>query len=355
LSPEPDVPVSFIVRGNWPRGRVVRLEHESQVLSENPWNDPSDRPLNVYLPPEYSESGEPYVTLWDLAAYTNSGPGHLNWRNHGENLPDRLDRLIGQGKMPPVVVVFPDCYTTLGGNQYVNSASVGRYADYLVMELVPFVAGHFNVVNHRSGRGLFGHSSGGFGALHHVMQYGDTWGAAASHAGDVGFELVYRPMFAEVCTALANFGGDPLAFINAFWTKNKPSAGDYSTLMILAMAASYDPDPDDPRRIRLPFDLRTCTLDPERWEQWLAFDPLSQAGKCADVLRTMHGLYIDAGSYDQYHIQYGSRLLVDKLRQLGIETDYQEFEGNHSAMDWRMDISLPFLAKALKKAANEAT
>ena len=354
LSSEPGVPVSFLARGNWPQGRVVRLDHQSQVLLENPWKDPSDRPVHVYLPPDYSENGKPYVALWDLAAYTNSGPGHLNWRNHGENLPDRLDRLIGQGKMPAVVVVLPDCYTTLGGNQYVNSAAVGRYADYLVMELVPFVTDHFNVFNCRSGRGLFGHSSGGFGALHHVMNYSDTWGAAASHAGDIGFELVYRPMFAEVCTVLAGYGGDPLAFISAFWTKNKPSASDYSTLMILAMAASYDPDLADPRHIRLPFDLRTCTLDPECWRRWLAFDPLNQAEKHADALRRLHGLYMDAGSYDQYHIQYGSRLLSDKLCERGVDIHYQEFEGNHSGMDWRMDISLPFLATTLKTAVNEA-
>jgi S-formylglutathione hydrolase FrmB len=256
--------------------------------------------------------------------------------------------------MPAVVVVLPDCYTSLGGNQYVNSSAVGRYADYLVMELVPFVSAHFNVCDCRDGRGLFGHSSGGFGALYHAMQFSDTWGAAASHAGDVGFELVYRPLFAEVCTVLADFGGDPLAFMRAFWNKNKPSARDYNTLMTLAMAASYDPDPGDPVRIRLPFDLRTCDLEQERWEQWLAFDPLNQVTGAAGALKSLHGLYIDAGIYDQYHIQFGSRALTDKLRQLGVDFNYQEFEGNHSAMDWRLDFSLPYLATVLKKAAGAA-
>ncbi len=311
--------------------------------------------MHVYLPPGYGKNAEPYVALWDLAAYTNSGPGHLNWRHHGENLPQRLDRLIGQGKMPAVVVVFADCYTSLGGNQYVNSAAVGRYADYLVMELVPFVSEQVNVVAQRNGRGLFGHSSGGFGALYHAMQYSETWGAAASHAGDVGFELVYRPAFAEVCTALAAYEGDPLVFIKSFWNSNKPSARDYSTLMTLAMAASYDPDPDDPKRIRLPFDLRTCALHQERWDRWLAFDPLNLVNEGAGALRELHGLYIDVGIYDQYHIQFGSRMLADKLRQLEVDFEYQEFEGTHSACDWRLDYSLPYLATVLKKALAAAT
>ena len=42
----------------------------------------------------------------------------------GENMPERLDRLIASGAMPPVVVAFPDCFTKLGGNQYINSSAI---------------------------------------------------------------------------------------------------------------------------------------------------------------------------------------------------------------------------------------
>jgi hypothetical protein len=89
------------------------MPHRSTVLEDNPWNDPVERELAVYLPHGYSESAPPYIALWDLAAYTNAGPGHLNWRNHGENLAQRLDRLIGSDRMEPAVVVLPDCYTSL--------------------------------------------------------------------------------------------------------------------------------------------------------------------------------------------------------------------------------------------------
>lgn len=338
----------------WPHGAVARLQHRSEVLADNPWDDPVEREVAVYLPPGYSESDPPYVALWDLAAFTNAGPGHLNWRNHGENLPARLDRLIGSGAMEPVVVVIPDCYTSLGGNQYVNSPSVGRYADYLVRELVPFVESRLNLVRNRDGRAVFGKSSGGYGALYHAMKHADTWGAAASHAGDVGFDLLFRGEFPTVCGVLAGYEGDPLAFLQAFWNRNRPSGHDYSTLMILAMAASYDPDPDDPARIRLPFDLRTCELEPERWQRWLAFDPLTLLDRHSEALRTLHGLYIDAGQYDQYHIQFGTRRLADALAERGIPHRHEEFDGTHSAIDWRLDRSLPFLAAALKNAVSDS-
>lgn len=339
---------------DWPRGRVRRFEHVSSLLQDNPWGDPATRDLAIYLPHDYSEGADPHIALWDLAAYTNAGPGHLNWRNQGENLVNRLDRLIGTGKMPSAVVVIPDCYTSLGGNQYVNSPAVGRYADYLVEELVPFVSDQLNVARGREGRGLFGKSSGGYGALFHAMNYPEAWGAIASHAGDVGFELLFQREFPVVCSMLGPLKGDIETFMRAFWRKNRPNGRDFTVMMVLAMAASYDPDPDDPGRIRLPFDLRTCQIDPERWSHWLDFDPLTMLETRADALKSLHGLYIDVGMYDQYNIQYGTRRFTDRLQELRIGHHFEEFEGTHSSIDWRLDQSLPFLVNALKNATSEA-
>jgi len=317
------------------------------VLQDNIWSDPSERDFHVYLPPGYSESGSAYVALWDFAAFTNAGPGHLNWRNQGENLPQRLDRLIGSGAMPPVVVPMPDCYSSLGGNQYVNSIGVGRYADYVVEELVPFLSGRVNVIDGRGGRGVFGKSSGGYGALVHAMYYPETWGGLASHAGDIGFEWVYRPEFPRTAAVLSGLGGDPYRFLKNFWLKKSPGSPDYSTLLTLAMAASYDPGESPEYAIQLPFDLHTCELDAHRWSQWLRHDPLNLLESHAEQLASLKLLYMDVGSRDQYNIQYGTRAFVRRLEKLGIDHHFDEFDGTHSGMDWRLDISLPMLAKAL--------
>ena len=43
-------------------------------------------------------------------------------------------------------MVFPDCFTALGGNQYVNSSAIGNYADYLTREMIPFVDREFRTL-----------------------------------------------------------------------------------------------------------------------------------------------------------------------------------------------------------------
>ncbi|MDT8437798.1 MAG: alpha/beta hydrolase-fold protein [Wenzhouxiangellaceae bacterium] len=329
---------------------MVWFQHDSPLLAAcNPLGDPVRRSFPVYLPAAYeAEPGRHFPVLWSLAAYTSSGPAQVAWRNHAETLPERMDRLIEQG-MPPAIVVMPDSYTSLGGNQFVDSPALGSYARWLVEELVPAIDRQFRTVDQPAGRALFGKSSGGFGALHLAMRHPGVFAAVASHAGDCGFDRVYLPDFADCAAELAAVDGDPAAFVRAFWHARRPGGRAFHALMVLCLAASYSPRPDFPLGLQLPFDPHTLRLDAEVWERWLAFDPLSADAGELDALAGLTGLWIDVGARDQYRIQYGTREWVDRLVAAGIAHRYQEFDGDHSGMDWRFDHSLPWLLARLKQ------
>jgi hypothetical protein len=174
---------------NIPAGQVHRLAVDSQVLVGNLLRDPTLRVIDVYIPAGHDGRGIPLLV--DIVGFTAGGPAHTNWKNFGENLPERLDRLIASGEMPPVVVAFPDCFTRLGGNQYINSVAVGRWDDFLRSEAVPLVEATFGCGG-EGRRGIFGKSSGGYGAMVHALLHPDFWSAAAVHSGDMGFELLHR-------------------------------------------------------------------------------------------------------------------------------------------------------------------
>jgi len=201
-------------RPRWPCGTLVTLEHTSKVLAENQLGDPHVRRVAVWLPPQYDQGaatglGRRYPVLVDLAGFMGSGLGHIGWKNFTENLPERLDRLVHHKAMAPAIVVFPDCFTALGGNQYINSSAIGRYADYLTREIVPFVDREFRTRASREHRGCFGKSSGGYGAIIHGMKYPQTWGAIASHSGDAYFDFVYRHDWPNTLTELAKYRDKP--------------------------------------------------------------------------------------------------------------------------------------------------
>ena len=364
-------------RPDWKSGRVVTLEHVSKVLENNPLGDPHVRRLAVWLPPQYDEGaargrGKRFPVLVDLAGFTGSGLSHVAWKSFGENVPERAARLVHERKMAPALIVFPDCFTAYGGNQYVNSSAIGRYADYLTREIVPFVDREFRTLASREHRGCFGKSSGGYGAIIHGMKYAETWGAVADHSGDSYFDVVYASDWPNTLNELAKYrrkrvlpgrfdvlrmekgadhgldDGRVRRFLEAVWKKPKLSPAEVHTIMNLCMAATYDPDPKAPNGFRLPYNLETGERLEARWKVWLRHDPIHLVDTHKRNLRSLRGIYIDCGSRDQYHIHYGSRILSKRLSLARIAHTYQEFDDNHSDVDYRMEVSLPFLSKALR-------
>ncbi|HKD20449.1 MAG TPA: alpha/beta hydrolase-fold protein [Rhizomicrobium sp.] len=325
-------------------GYVERHVVQSTLLKNNFLGDPSERAIDIYLPFGMSPAGLPLLV--DLVGFTAGGPAHTNWKNFSENMPERLDRLIGTGMMPPCVVMFPDCFTKLGGNQYINSKAMGPWADVLMKEFVPIIE-HRYACGGRGKRGVFGKSSGGYGAIVHALLSPDFWSAAACHSGDMGFEHCYLGEFPRLLRALAKQGGSIGKWIDAFYAAPKTKDGDVHDLMTLAMCASYDPDTSQPYGVRLPVDPYTCELIPERWKNFEAWDPLTLVETRGRDLRLMKAVYIDCGDVDQYDLVYGARRFHRALERLGVAHTYEEFPDDHSSVDYRMDKSLPLLAKAL--------
>jgi S-formylglutathione hydrolase FrmB len=355
-------------------GQLVVLDHDSRVLRGNPLRDPHLRRVTAWLPPSY-DGERRFPVLFSLAGFTGTGPAQLNWKPFSESLPERLARLVNEGRMPPVIVVFPDCYTALGGNQYVNSPAVGRYADYLVKELVPFVDRELRTLPGRDHRGLFGKSSGGYGALVHAMRYPGTWGAAASHSGDAYFDFLHRADWPNTLDELAKYrrpalragprvvrgrsaphgldrghdDGRVRRFLRSVWARPKLSGAEVMALMNVAMAATYDPHPEAPLGFRLPMNLETGELIAANWRRWLANDPVNLVVRHASALRSLRALYLDCGWRDQFHSHYGARIVARRLAAAGVPHRYEEFDDNHSDIDYRLDVSLPYLARALAR------
>ena len=359
-------------RTAWPEGQLVTLEHTSRVLADNPLGDPAVRGLPVWLPPGYGRGNRRLPVLFDLVGYTGSGHSHVSWRNFEENVPEQLARLTAERRIGPCIVVFPDCFTALGGNQYVNSSAIGRYADYLTRELIPFVDREFKTLASRDHRGCFGKSSGGYGAIVHGMKYPQSWGAIADHSGDAYFDFVYRSDWPNTLNELAKYtknkrkpgthdvvkavgrlkdgidDGRVAAFLENVWSRRKLEGAEVMALMNLCMAATYDPDPRAPNGFRLPFNLETGALIEARWKKWLANDPIHMVSKHKQALKSLKAIFVDCGWRDQYHIHYGTRLLSQALTRARIQHRYEEFDDTHSGIDYRMDVSLPFLYRALR-------
>ena len=328
------------------RGTVVQVEFSSRVLRRNPLGDPSVRRLPVYLPPGYATSSRRYPVLFALSGFTGSGRSWLNTSPWGEALDARLDRLHATGVLAPTIVVMPDCCTRWGGSQYLDSSATGRYEEHLIGEVVPWVEKNCRTLPGRAHRGVFGKSSGGYGALRLGMRHPEVFGAVACHSGDMGFEFCYFPDFPKFLRQVERHGG-VAGFVRAFEASPRKSHELFDAMNILAMAACYSPQPGRPFGIGLPMHLHTGALDRGTWERWLRQDPLRLLPRHAAALRSLRLLYLDCGSSDEFALHLGARQFHAGLQRLGIRHRYEEFDDGHMNVSYRLDRSLPLLRRAL--------
>jgi enterochelin esterase-like enzyme len=129
----------------------------------------------VYTPPGY-DTGPTHPTRYPVYYLLHGSPGRPVVFTDIAQLPVRMDDLISQHRMRPMILVFPD--GRVGGSTYSDSewanTPSGAFAGYVV-NVVGDVDHRFHTLAHRDDRVIAGFSAGAFGAtnimLHHIKLF----------------------------------------------------------------------------------------------------------------------------------------------------------------------------------------
>ncbi|MBU0508565.1 hypothetical protein KKH27_07010 [bacterium] len=330
------------------RGQLLIERFHSRCLEGNRLGDSADRDIPVYLPEGYV-AARAWPLLVILAGFTSSSFSHLNWMPWGETMPERLERLIGERKIPPCVAVFPDPFTRLGGSQYLNSGAVGDYEDHLTGELVPWVREKFNAGREAANTVIAGKSSGGYGAFVLAARHPDLFGWMIVHSGDAYFDYCYLPDFPSAAGEIRKAGG-VAEFIQKIGRPGLSGKAYFNAVNTIAMAACYSPSAESPWGFDLPFDVETGEMKGDVWARWLAHDPVRMVERADMIenLRKLRGIYIECGTRDEFNLQWGARILVRKLRAARIAVEHREFDDGHMNVHYRYDESLAWLGERMR-------
>jgi S-formylglutathione hydrolase FrmB len=264
-------------------------------------------------------------------------------------VPERLDALVASGAIPPVVAVFPDGMTALGGTQWTNAPAVGRYQDFVADDVVRAVERAFGTLPRREARAVVGKSSGGYGALRLGHDRPDAFALVGCHAGDAYFEYCYGPDLPKAAGGLLG-AADAAAWLDGARRKAseaKLGGADFFTLNTLAMSAHYSPNPAAPLGLDLPFELPTGRIREEVWARWLPHDPVRFVPAGIDAFRRLAGVFIDCGTRDEHELRWGARMIAAALRDAAVPVEHQEFEDGHMSTSYRYDASLRWIVPRL--------
>ncbi|MEB2776396.1 alpha/beta hydrolase-fold protein [Algoriphagus sp. D3-2-R+10] len=322
-------------------GSVVTETLVSTILQENRIGLDPNRSIKIYLPPGYTGSRRSYPVVyylhnifWSPAQMFEDG-----------NLVSFLERGFSNEVVKEFILVAADFSTPTTGSIYGNSQTSGRWMDFIIEELVPFIDSKFRTLPNRNSRALAGDFFGGYGALKLAMMHADI------------FSVSYALHPVATGSGPQPWGSIPVDWKKIHQAKSWADLPNGREQIFVSMAQAFLPNPNRP-----PF---YCDF----WVEFENNEPKphpvntrkAQVGflldetldKYASNLRTMRGIAFDWGRFDptKAHV-LSNRAFSQKLEDLGIEHEAEEYNGNQYNRNWTENGRfyarvLPFLARNL--------
>lgn len=147
-------------------GKVIEQEKLNSKILGKQMN------YTVYLPYDYSSSERLYPVVYLLHGFTDD---NMSWMQFGE-INRLADKAIGEGTIPPMIVIMPDADSTFYLNVYDGKEN---YEDYFFNELLPAVEKKYRIRAEKAYRGVAGLSMGGYGSLIYALKHPDMFTACA--------------------------------------------------------------------------------------------------------------------------------------------------------------------------------
>jgi len=340
-------------------GTLERITVHGRALEGNLEGDSPDRPVVVYLPPSYRTSPQRrYPVLYYLHGYTATAEAYVK----SLGLPDSADRAIAAGARE-MIVVLPDAFTKYDGSMYSNSPTVGDWETFIAQDLTGAIDKRYRTIASRDGRGLAGHSMGGYGTVRIGMKQPTAFVALYAMsscclmndpaAGRGGAGARGQAAGRETGAGRepgagreAGPGRDAGAGRGAAPGRGAGGRGGGMGNALSAQAAAWASNPLNPPQF---FDLPTKDgeIQPLVAAKWIANSPLVMVDQYVPALKSMRAIAIDIGDEDPFVAT--SRQLDEALTRLGVAHTLEIYEGDHgNRVRQRFEQHvLPFFARHL--------
>lgn len=324
------------------KGKVVTEYLQSEILQENKINLDTNRMVKVYLPPRYDNSDKSYPVVyfchnffWSASQVFENG-----------NTQNLLERGFANNVVSEFIFVAADYSTPTTGSIYGNSPVSGKWLDFTVDELVPFIDSKYRTLKSRNSRALTGDFMGGRGALKLAMNHSDVFG------------VVYAMHPVATGTGSLPWNQVQIDWEKIYQAKTFSDLGnDGRTQLFVTISQAYLPNLNRPP-FYCDFFMEpkggVPTLHPENVQKTKAGFHLDESLVAkAENLRNLRGLAFDWARFDQTQAHViSNRAFSRKLEDLGIEHEAEEYTGTPWDKNWLEDGRfysrlLPFFAKHL--------
>jgi len=319
IAPAPEIPAGITVESVMVPGASLAGNLEGNATA---------REAIVVLPPSYGKEPERrYPVVYYLHGFAIDGRNFYNFMR----IPEAVNNNAGRGA--EFIVVVPDSLTRLGGSMYSSSVTTGDFQAFIASDLVAYIDSHYRTIAMREGRGLAGHSMGGYG----------TWSIAMRHPG------VFAAIWAQsaCCVSPRRETVESATTLAAIPLADGIKA-DFGTRAALASMVAWSPNPQNAPYFA-DFPIKDGALDETVLAKWANNSPLAMVASHVTALKGYAAIGADVGDKD--FLLADDTAIHEELTRFGIAHDWAVYDGDHvNRIGRRFDeVVLPFMARHLDK------
>jgi len=309
-----------------PQGTLERITVHGRALEGNLEGDSPDRPVVVYLPPSYArDTTRRYPVLYFLHGYTATAEAYVK----SLAIPDSIDRAVAAGARE-LIVVIPDAFTKYSGSMFSNSPTIGDWEAFIARDLTEFIDKRYRTIASRDGRGLAGHSMGGYGTMRIGMKQPAAFAALYAMSSCC---LMNDPTARGAGPGPRGDGASgradaapPGAGAGRGDGRGASAArGGGMANALSAQAAAWAPNTKTPPFFDLP--TKDGAIQPLIAAKWIANSPLVMVDQYVPALKSMRAIALDIGDQDPF---VGTNTqLAESLTRLGVTHTFEVYDGDH--------------------------
>jgi enterochelin esterase-like enzyme len=310
---------------------VERIKIHGTALEGNLEGNAIDREVLVFLPPGYQKNKHRrYPVVYALHGYSI---GAEQWSRE-IHVPQTIESAFAQGAHE-MIVVLPDSKTVHNGSMYSSSVTTGDFEQFIARDVVTYIDIHYRTIRNRLGRGLVGHSMGGYGATRIGTKHADVFGSLYIMSPCCLSPRSVGPANAELAKTLESVK-----------TLADSAKLTFFARATLASAAAWSPNPKNPP-LYLDLPTKDGVVQPEVLARWTANAPLSFLEQYIGSLRSYRAISIDVG--DQDGLRTDSGKLHEVLDKYGIANSFEVYQGTHTSKvaDRFQNHVMPFFSRHL--------
>ena len=309
---------------------VEEIKVHGPSLMGNLEGNEVDRQVMVVLPPSYKTSpNKRYPVVYYLHGFAIDGRNFYNYMK----VPEAVAKNAAEGN--EFIVVIPDTLTKMGGSMYSSSVTTGDFRKFIAEDLVGYIDSHYRTIATRGGRGLAGHSMGGYGTARIAMKRPEV------------FSSIY--MMSACCLDPMQMTPEQARAIEAM-TPEQVAAAQFGELAAVSTLATWSPDPSDDGFLKVYTGLKDDgTIDPLVNQRLAANSPVVLVPQYLPALNSLEAFAMDIGDKD--FLLQGNAAFRAELDRFGVKYDFELYEGDHGnriAERIRTEV-LPFFGEHLDK------